>query len=88
MFFCEDCEIFKNTFIYRTPVAASGKIWTKSLKSVKFQFQLISTTHDIMGSLYIARNPQKIFVVVPIHIAIQTSKQARNQEFFKAREVS
>ena len=30
---CEYCEVFKNIFIYRTPlVAASGKIRTKSLK--------------------------------------------------------
>ena len=48
----ECCEIFKNTFFYRTPtVAASGKIRTKSLKLAKFQFQTISTTLDIMSSL-------------------------------------
>ena len=50
-------------------MVASGKIRTKSLKSAKFQFQLFLTTLDIMGSLY-----RKIFVVVSIHIAIQTSK--------------
>ena len=37
VFSCEYCEIFKNNFFYRTfPVAASGKISTKSLKLAKF----------------------------------------------------
>ena len=37
MFSREYCKIFKNTFFYRTPpVAASGKIRTKSLKLAKF----------------------------------------------------
>ena len=37
VFSCEYWEIFKNTFFYRTPpLAASGKIRTKSLKSTKF----------------------------------------------------
>ena len=50
----EYCAIFKNTFFYRTPpVAPSGKIRRKSLKSAKFQFQLFLTVLDTMGSLYI-----------------------------------
>ena len=50
MYSCEYWEIFKIIF-YRTPsVAAYGKIRTKFLKSAKFQFQLFSTTLDIMGS--------------------------------------
>ena len=34
-------------------MTSSGKIWTKSLKLAKFQFQLFLTTLDIMGPLYI-----------------------------------
>ena len=80
VFSSEYWKIFKNTLFYRTsPVAASSKIRTKSLKLAKFQFQLLLTTLDIMGSLYIVtyscktRYPQKIFVILSIHIAIQTS---------------
>ena len=51
---CEYREIFKNTIFYRTPpVAASGKIRTKSLKLAKSEFQLFLATLDIMGFLYI-----------------------------------
>ena len=47
MFSCKYFENFKNTFFYRaTPVAASGKIRTKSLESAEFQFQLDLTTVD------------------------------------------
>ena len=52
MYSCEYWEIFKKIVFYRTSsVAAYGKIRTKFLKSAKFQFQLFSTTLDIMGSL-------------------------------------
>ena len=53
LFSCEFCNIFKNTFFYRTPtVAASCKTRTKSQKLAKFQFQLFLNALDIMGSLY------------------------------------
>ena len=52
MFSCEYWEIFKNTFFYGAPpVAASGKIKTKSRKLAKFRLQLFLTTFDIIGSL-------------------------------------
>ena len=45
------CEIVKKTFFCRTsPVVASSKIRTKSLKSAKFQFQLFLTTLDYAPS--------------------------------------
>ena len=65
VFSCEYCEIFKNTFCYRTPALLCGKTRTKSLKSAKFKLQLFFTILDIMGSLYIVakncktRYPQK-----------------------------
>ena len=73
MFSCKYFENFKNTFFYRTtPVAASGKIRTKSLESAEFQFQLDLTTVDktvVKWDIH-----RKIIVVVSIHIAIQISK--------------
>ena len=71
---------FLRTPFYRTlAVASSGKTRIKSLKLVKFQFQLFLTTiswalsscDDIVVKCNIHR---KIFVVVFIHIVIQTSK--------------
>ena len=54
VFSCERGAILKNTFVYRAPpMTASGKIRSKFLKSAKFQFQLLLTTFDIMGSIYI-----------------------------------
>ena len=62
-------------------MAASGDIRIKYLKSGKFQFQLFLTTLGVMGSstlcdiIVIKRDiHRKIFVVVSIHIAVQTSK--------------
>ena len=83
------CEILKNTFFYRTPpVIVFGKIRTKSLKSAKFQFQPFLITLDIIGPIYfttkqntVKRNVhRKIFVVVSIHVVIQTSKHLNKKK--------
>ena len=46
-------KFLRTPFLQNIRVAASGKIRTKSLKSVKFQFQLFLTTLYFMGPLYI-----------------------------------
>ena len=45
MFSCEFCEIFKNTFFYRTPsVAASAKTYSYKMIASRFVFQRFSRT--------------------------------------------
>ena len=53
-------------------MAATGKIRTKSLKSAKFQFQLVVGSCDLIVVKHDFH--RKIFVVVSIHIAIQNLK--------------
>ena len=43
VFSCEYCEYCEYRFYRTSPVAVSGKIRPKSLKSAKFQFQLFLT---------------------------------------------
>ena len=69
---------FKETLT--PPVATPGKIRTISLKLAKFQSQVFLTVLDIVSSLHcdiivVKRDiRRKIFVVVLIHISIQTSQ--------------
>ena len=62
---------------------------SKSLKSAKFQFQLFSTTLDIMGIsslradiIAVKRDiHRKIFVATSIQISIQTLKHLKQNQF-------
>ena len=88
MFSCEYCEIFKNTFFIEY-LRWLPMVKSKSLKSAKFQFQLFSTTLDIMGIsslradiIAVKRDiHRKIFVATSIQIAIQTLKHLKQNQF-------